>query len=71
MTAYPPEDGLVSILDRIIDVHLDKAQAHGAFGDLIQGVYKQGKLSRTEEAGRTCRGAIWLRCFLQVPIPSR
>lgn len=51
MNAYPPEDGLVSILDRIIDVHLDKAQNHGAFGDLID-VYKQGNLSRTEEEGR-------------------
>src|SRR5215469_7016402 len=32
LNAYPPEDGLVASLDRIIDGHLAQPESHGAFG---------------------------------------
>jgi cytochrome P450 len=56
MNAYPPEAGLVAILDRIINEHLGMSQAHGAFGDLLE-LYRQDLLASTrEEAWHILRG---------------
>lgn len=51
LNAYPPENGLVAILDRIIDDHLARPKSHGAFGGLLE-VFRQDMLAPTKEEGR-------------------
>ncbi len=56
LNAYPPDDGLSAILDRVIRDHLARPDSHGAFGDLLQ-VYRQGQLAATQdEAWHILRG---------------
>lgn len=42
LQTYPPEDGLVAVLDKVIDDHAQLSQAHGAFGTLLS-IYPPGE----------------------------